>query len=414
MLIPSIDLMNGKAVQLQQGDKKIIERDDVFELLEEFSLYGEVAIIDLDAAMGKGSNRDLIEQLLRQRPCRVGGGIRDEETARGYLAAGATKIILGTSASQDWVKKLPRQALIFAIDAKDDYLTTHGWKKTQDVKVLDIIADWAQHCGEFLYTQVKKEGMMQGIDQARIQGVIEASPIPVTVAGGITSYEDLQWINQHGANSQIGMAIYSGKMSLNEAFECLVDFDKLPLMPTVVQDVDSGKVLMMAYSSKASLRHALTTRTGTYFSRSRNEIWTKGLTSGNTQKLIQVDVDCDGDTLLFLVKQTNNACHFDRYSCFASQRQEYSLSYLDEVLTERQAAAQNSSQKSFSQQLFTDKNLQIEKLNEECAELIEASEHNHVRWEAADLLFFALVMAKAKGVSIQEIINDLRSRNHER
>jgi phosphoribosyl-ATP pyrophosphohydrolase/phosphoribosyl-AMP cyclohydrolase len=414
MLIPSIDLMNGKAVQLQQGDKKIIEREDVFELLEEFSLYGEVAIIDLDAAMGQGSNRDLIEQLLRQRPCRVGGGIRDEETARGYLAAGATKIILGTSASQDWVKKLPRQALIFAIDAKDDYLTTHGWKKTQDVKVLDIIADWAQHCGEFLYTQVKKEGMMQGIDQARIQGVIEASPIPVTVAGGITSYEDLQWINQHGANSQIGMAIYSGKMSLNEAFECLVDFDKLPLMPTVVQDVDSGKVLMMAYSSKASLRHALTTRTGTYFSRSRNEIWTKGLTSGNTQKLIQVDVDCDGDTLLFLVKQTNNACHFDRYSCFASQRQEYSLSYLDEVLTERQAAAQNSSQKSFSQQLFTDKNLQIEKLNEECAELIEASEHNHVRWEAADLLFFALVMAKAKGVSIQEIINDLRSRNHER
>jgi len=414
MLIPSIDLMNGKAVQLQQGDKKIIEREDVFELLEEFSLYGEVAIIDLDAAMGNGSNRDLIEQLLRQRPCRVGGGIRDEETARGYLAAGATKIILGTSASQDWVKKLPRQALIFAIDAKDDYLTTHGWKKTQDVKVLDIIQDWAQHCGEFLYTQVKKEGMMQGIDQPRIQGVIEASPIPVTVAGGITSYEDLQWINQHGANSQIGMAIYSGKMSLNEAFECLVDFDKLPLMPTVVQDVDSGKVLMMAYSSKSSLRHALTTRTGTYFSRSRNEIWTKGLTSGNTQKLIQVDVDCDGDTLLFLVKQTNNACHFDRYSCFASQRQEYSLSYLDEVLTERQAAAQNSSQKSFSQQLFTDKNLQIEKLNEECAELIEASEHNHVRWEAADLLFFALVMAKAKGVSIQEIINDLRSRNHER
>ena len=90
------------------------------------------------------------------------------------------------------------------------------------------------------------------------------------------------------------------------------------------------------------------------------------------------------------------------------------MNYLDEVLSERQVAAQSSSQKSFSQQLFTDKNLQIEKLNEECAELIEASEHNHVRWEAADLLFFALVMAKSKGVSIHEIINDLRSRNHER
>lgn len=411
MLIPSIDLMDGKAVQLQQGDKKIIEREDVFDLLDEFAMYGEVAIIDLDAAMGKGSNQALIEQLLRRRPCRVGGGIRDLETAKNYLAAGATKIILGTSASQDWVKKLPRQALIFAIDAKDDYLTTHGWKKTQDVKVLDIIADWAQNCGEFLYTQVKKEGMMQGIDQERIADVIMTSPIPVTVAGGITSYEDLQWINAKGANSQIGMAIYSGKMSLTEAFMSLVDFNKMELVPTVVQDVKTDKVLMMAYSSEASLRHALENRTGTYYSRSRAELWTKGLTSNNTQKLVQVDVDCDGDTLLFLVEQTNNACHFERYSCFASQSKNYSLDYLDEVFEQRLASSEGQ---SFTQKLFASNELQIEKLKEECDELIEATEHNHVRWEAADLLFFTLVMAKAKGVSFQEIVNDLRSRNDER
>ncbi|MGJ8662601.1 MAG: phosphoribosyl-AMP cyclohydrolase [Marinicella sp.] len=408
MLIPSIDLMDGKAVQLQQGDKKIIERDDVFELLEEFSLYGEVAIIDLDAAMGQGTNQALIEQLLRKRPCRVGGGIRDLETAKSYLAAGATKIILGTAASQEWVKKLPRQALIFAIDAKDDYLTTHGWKKTQDIKVLDIIQDLAQNCGEFLYTQVKKEGMMQGIDQPRIQAVIQASPIPVTVAGGITSYEDLQWINSKGANSQIGMAIYSGHMSLNEAFMALVDFNKMPLIPTVVQDAKTNKVLMMAYSSAESLAFALEHRSGTYFSRSRNQLWTKGETSNNTQKLVQVDIDCDGDTVLFLVEQSNNACHFDRYSCFASQTKNYTLDYLDDVFEQRLATKEGQ---SFTQKLFASEALQIEKLKEECDELIEATEHNHVRWEAADLLFFTLVMAKSKGVSIEEIVNDLRSRN---
>ena len=411
MLIPSIDLMNGKAVQLQQGDKKVIEREDVFELLEEFAMYGEVAIIDLDAAMGQGSNQPLIEQMLRLRPCRVGGGIRDLETAKNYLAAGATKIILGTSASQQWVKKLPRQALIFAIDAKDDYLTTHGWKTTQDIKVLDIIADWAQNCGEFLYTQVKKEGMMQGIDEARISGVIKASPIPVTVAGGITSYADLQWINAHGANSQIGMAIYAGKMSLNQAFKSLVDFNKMPLIPTVVQDAKTNKILMLAYSSQESLEQALKTRTGTYYSRSRKQLWRKGETSNNTQKLVQVDVDCDGDTLLFLVEQNNNACHFDRYSCFASQTKNYSLDYLDEVFEARMNSDEGQ---SFSQKLFASEALQIEKLKEECDELIEATDHNHVRWEAADLLFFTLVMAKAKGVSIHEIINDLRSRNDER
>lgn len=414
MLIPSIDLLDGKAVQLQQGqaDKKIIEKDDVFALLEEFSLYGEVAIIDLNAAMGTGNNQTLIEQMLRKTPCRVGGGIRDLETAKAYLAAGATKIILGTSATADFVKKLPKQSLVFAIDAKGDYLTTHGWKKTQEQKVVDIIPELAKNCGEFLYTQVQNEGMMGGIDKDRISQVIKASPIAVTVAGGITNYEDLQWINNLGANSQIGMAIYSGKMSLNKAFMSLVDFNKMELIPTITQDAKTGKVLMMAYSSKASLQMALSQRTGTYFSRSRQELWTKGLTSGNTQKLIHIDVDCDGDTILFQVEQGGNACHFERYSCFASQTKNYSLEYLDEIFEKR--INEDNIKPSFTQQLFDNKNLQIEKLEEECQELIEATDHNHVRWEAADLLFFTLVMAKSKGVSIKEIVNDLRSRNNER
>lgn len=411
MLIPSIDLLDGKAVQLQQGqaDKKIVEKDDVFALVEEFSLYGEVAIIDLNAAMGTGNNQELIEQMLRIKPCRVGGGIRDLETAKSYLAAGASKIILGTSATAEFVKKLPKQALIFAIDAKGDYLTTHGWKKTQQQKVIDIIPELAKSCGEFLYTQVNKEGMMGGIDKPRITQVIKASNVPVTVAGGISNYADLQWINQLGANSQIGMAIYSGKMCLNKALISLVDFNKMPLIPTIVQDNQTKKVLMMAYSSPESLQLALSQRTGSYFSRSRNELWTKGLTSGNTQKLMAVDVDCDGDTLLFQVQQDGNACHFDRYSCFTSQFKQYSLDYLDEIFEDRLADNNNV---SFTQKLFNDKNLQIEKLNEECQELIEATEHNHVRWEAADLLFFTLVMAKSKGVGITEIINALRSRNN--
>ena len=414
MLIPSIDLLDGKAVQLQQGqaNKKIVEKDDVFALLEEFSLYGEVAIIDLNAAMDKGDNQQLIEQMLRQKSCRVGGGIRDLATAKAYLAAGASKIILGTAASEDFVKKLPRQSLVFAIDAKGDYLTTHGWQKTQCEKIVDIIPHWAKYCSEFLYTQVQREGMMSGIDKIRISQVIEASPITVTVAGGISSYHDLQWINQHGANSQIGMAIYSGKMKLDQAFLSLVDFNKMSLIPTVVQDISTGKVLMMAYSSQKSLQLALTQRTGTYYSRSRQQLWTKGLTSGCTQKLIHVDIDCDGDTLLFQVEQNNNACHFDRYSCFASQTKDYSLSYLDQLFEQRMSG--NNDKPSFSQKLFADSELQIEKLKEECEELIEATEHNHVRWEAADLLFFTLVMAKSKGVSISEIINDLRSRNNER
>ncbi len=407
MLIPSIDLMSGKAVQLKQGQEKILERENVFSLLEEFSLYGEVAIIDLDAALGQGDNKRLIKDLLKVRACRVGGGIRDLETAKEYIKAGASKIIIGTNCRQEWVKKLSKESLIFAIDAKGDYWSTQGWKTIEGDKVIDLIPELAKNCSEFLYTQVEKEGLLQGIDKVRNQQVIEASPVPVTIAGGITSLEDINWFTDLGANGQIGMSIYTGKLSLIDCFLTQVNFKKLPLVPTVVQDVDTDKVLMLAYSNRESLIQALTDRKGTYWSRSRNEIWQKGLTSGNTQQLVQADVDCDGDTILFRVKQVNDACHFDRYSCFASQKIPFDLNRLTGLLNKRKDQLPEN---SLTTQLFKSAEFRAEKILEEADELIEAQSFEDVRWEAADLIFFALVDALAKGVDITNITTELRSR----
>jgi len=407
MLIPSIDLMNGKAVQLKQGKEKVIERDDVFELLEEFSLFGEVAIIDLDAALGTGSNKDLIKKLLKVHSCRVGGGIRDLETAREYIKSGASKIIIGTNCRQDWVKKLSKDLLIFAIDAKGDYWSTQGWKTTEKEKVLDLIPELSEHCSEFLYTQVEKEGLLQGIDKERILQVINESKVPVTIAGGITDLEDIQWFTNLGANGQIGMSIYSGRLNLIDCFLCQVDFEKLPMIPTIVQDVDSEKVLMLAYSNQESLTQALSSKKGIYWSRSRNQLWEKGLTSGSTQELVKADIDCDGDTLLFRVKQTDNACHFERYSCFASQTKDFNLNQLTKLLQKRK---ENLPEKSFTTSLFKSAEFRAEKIREEAEELIEAQTEEEVRWEAADLIFFALTDSLAKGITINEITNELRSR----
>jgi phosphoribosyl-AMP cyclohydrolase / phosphoribosyl-ATP pyrophosphohydrolase len=414
MLIPSIDLMNGKAVQLKQGKEKVLEREDVFELLEEFSLYGEVAIIDLDAALGTGDNKALIKKLLKQTPCRVGGGIRDLETAKDYIKAGASKVILGTACRQDWVKKISPDNLIFAIDAKGDYWATQGWKKTEGEKVIDLIPQLSPLCSEFLYTQVDKEGMLQGIDRERISEVIKISSKPVTIAGGISTLDDIQWFTKRGANGQIGMSIYTGQLNLLDCFTCQIDFEKAPLVPTIVQDVDTNKVLMMAYSSKESIELALKQKKGIFWSRSRNEIWQKGKTSGNQQTLVQADIDCDGDTLLFRVKQNNtisnataNACHFDRYSCFASQNPNFDLNRLTELLESRKAKLP---EKSFTTELFKSADFRAEKIKEEALELIEAQDFDEVRWEAADLIFFALVDALAKGVDIGDIVNELRSR----
>ncbi|MCW8877323.1 MAG: phosphoribosyl-AMP cyclohydrolase [Kangiellaceae bacterium] len=407
MLIPSIDLMDGKAVQLKQGKEKVLEREDVFELLEEFSVYGEVAIIDLDAALGKGSNKNLIKKLLQRRPCRVGGGIRDLETAQEYIKAGASKIIIGTNCRQEWVKKISPEWLIFAIDAKGDYWSTQGWQNTEGEKVIDLIPELAKNCSEFLYTQVEKEGLLQGLDRTRIKQVIDSSNVPVTIAGGITDLDDINWYTRLGANGQIGMSIYTGRLNLIDCFLTQLDWEKQSLIPTIVQDVDTNKIVMLAYSNKDSLTQALEKRKGIYWSRSRNQLWQKGLTSGNQQKLVQADFDCDGDTLLFRVQQKNNACHLDRYSCFASQVKGFDLSRLNRLLDKRK---QELPEKSFTSKLFQSADFRAEKIREESEELIEAVSRDDVRWEAADLIFFALTDAVAKGVNINDITNELRSR----
>jgi len=407
MIIPSIDLMNGKAVQLKQGKEKVIERDDVFELLEEFSVYGEVAIIDLDAALGKGDNKALIKKMLKVRPCRVGGGIRDIDTAKEYIKAGASKIIIGTNCREEWVKKLAKEYLIFAIDAKGDYWATRGWQKTEADKVVDLIPGLAKNCSEFLYTQVEKEGLPTGIDKPRIEEVIKASTVPVTIAGGITDLEDIEWFSKRGANGQIGMSIYTGRLTLNDVFMAQIDFDKAELLPTVVQDADTEKVVMLAYSNRESLALALSQQKGIYWSRSRKQLWEKGLTSGNQQQLVQADVDCDGDTLLFRVRQKGNACHFERYSCFATQKPQFDLSKLTTLLEKRK---QLLPENSFTTKLFESAEFRAEKIREEADELIEAEAFDDVRWEAADLIFFALVDALAKDVKIDDIICELGSR----
>jgi len=409
VLIPSIDLYDGKAVQWRQGKERVLERDNVFELLEAFSCYGEVAVVDLQAAKGEGDNRALIEEMLRRVPCRVGGGIRDLETARHYIKAGASRIMIGTAMREEWVRELPHEALIFCIDSRGDELLSHGWDQGTGEKTGDLLQDLGSRCSEFLYTQVEKEGMMAGLDRARARAIVAGSPVPVTIAGGITTLDDVRFLQEIGANGQVGMALYTGKIDLADSLIARIDFEKMGgLIPTVVQDAQSGDVLMMAYSNEASLREALSRRRGVYWSRSRGQLWAKGETSGHIQELVAVDLDCDGDSLLFRIRQTGPACHLNRWSCFPRVNRRFSLHTLDATLAERRASMPEG---SYSAKLFGSSDLRAEKLREETEELIEAADRAEVRWEAADLLYFTLVEARASGVSLDDIVHELRSRH---
>ena len=127
MIVPSIDLMDGQAVQLVGGKQMAIEAGDPRPIAERFRLAGEIAVIDLDAALGRGDNRGLIEELVGLAPCRVGGGIRDAEAAKRLLDGGARKVILGTAATPEILSELPRERVIAALDAVDGDVVTHGW-----------------------------------------------------------------------------------------------------------------------------------------------------------------------------------------------------------------------------------------------------------------------------------------------
>ena len=406
MIIPSIDLMNGKAVQLKQGMEKVLERSDVLELAKYYGRFGEIAVIDLDAAVGNGNNEELIAQICKIASCRVGGGIRDVDKAKKMLAMGAKKIIIGTAANEDFLSKLPKDRVLVAIDTKDGKVATHGWTRTTEATPLDFVRRFNNLCSGFLYTIVEKEGMLGGTDIEAIREIRSATTKELVAAGGISTVEEIVQLQKMNVSTQLGMCIYTGKVSLEEAFVKCLDFEKrFGYLPTIVQDYDTKQVLTLAYSSPESVLQALKTGKGTYFSRSRKQIWVKGETSGNTQELVTARFDCDMDALLFIVKQKGNACHLGRYSCFGDK--DFSINELYNLLIDRKRVLPDN---SFTTKLFKDEFYLKRKIMEEAFESVNFEKGDGLEWEAADLTYFMLTFMAMHNVTPQDILNNLASR----
>ena len=398
--------MDGKAVQLRQGAEKVLEREDVIELAKYYGRFGEVAVIDLDAATGKGNNEELIAQICKVASCRVGGGIRDIDKAKKMLALGAKKIIIGTAAHEDFLSKLPKDRILVAIDARDGVVTTHGWTKSANATPQDFVRRFNNYCSGFLYTIVEKEGMLAGTDIEAIKAIRNATTKELVAAGGISSVDEIVTLQKMNVSTQLGMCIYTGKVSLEEAFVKCLDFEKrFGYLPTIIQDYDTKQVLTLAYSSPESLMQALKTGQGTYFSRSRNKIWVKGETSGNTQELVTARFDCDMDALLFIVKQKGNACHLGRFSCFGDK--DFTISELYNLLLDRKRLLPDN---SFTTKLFKDEFYLKRKIMEEAFESVNFEKGDGLEWEAADLTYFMLTFMAMHNVTPQDILNNLASR----
>ncbi len=222
MLIPSIDLMGGRIVQLVQGEKLKLAFDDFDYWIERFSKYPTVQLIDLDAAMRQGDNRALIEMVCKRLPCQVGGGLRSAEDGQRLLDAGAKRVIYGSSlfnaqgvdkAFAGALKKaLGEDALCFSVDTKGGRVAVKGWKDSVDLTPEEAITWLEDYCSAFLYTHVDTEGTMQGfpMDVAAILRACTARQL--IVAGGIKERAEVDTLDAMGVDAVAGMAVYSGAM----------------------------------------------------------------------------------------------------------------------------------------------------------------------------------------------------------
>lgn len=401
MIVPSIDLMGGRTVQLEGGEALKIDAGDPRPIARAYSRVGEIAVIDLDAARGEGTNRSLIEELAASYPCRVGGGIRDYETAVRLLDAGARKIIIGTAATPELLSRLPKDRVIAALDARNGEVVVEGWRTRTGASIADRMKEIAPYVGGFLITVVEREGRMAGSDMkaaAELTALArECDPsIRVTWAGGVTTAAEVAELDRMGADAQVGMAIYSGALSLAEAFTAPLVSDRPDgLWPIVVCD-EEGKALGLVWGDAESVAASLERGRGVYHSRKRG-LWEKGLTSGNTQELIRIDADCDRDTLRYVVKQGGKGfCHLGTRGCFGP---DWGLGELDRTIRGRRESAPPG---SYTHRLFTEPGLLAAKLKEEAAELAETDSPTRAAEEAADLIYFALVKLRAEGASLMD------------
>lgn len=224
MIIPCIDLMDGKVVQLIQGREKALEGGTPDEMLERFAAFDAIQVIDLDAALGRGSNTKPLTYIAKRCRARIGGGVRTPGHVETLARLGAERIIVGTAAFRnngpdvEFLEQLAphRERVLIALDTKGGRIAVKGWQESLDLTAESVIQQLEPYCRGFLCTYVDKEGMMQGTDLNWFGRLRAATKHEITAAGGITTVDDILALDKLGIHSALGMAIYTGKLDLGE------------------------------------------------------------------------------------------------------------------------------------------------------------------------------------------------------
>ena len=216
--------MGGRVVQLQQGERLAIASDDLDGWIEKFSAFQIVQLIDLDAAMGRPANDALVRKVAAALPCQVGGGVRSIDRAQDLLAAGARRVILGSSLfnergvnrgrAEAFAEEIDPDSIVGAIDSRSGKVVINGWKTAIPISPEEAARALEPFVGTFLYTHVDTEGMLTGLNLAAVKSVQSATKRRLIAAGGIRSREEVDTLHALGIDAVVGMAIYTGAMEI--------------------------------------------------------------------------------------------------------------------------------------------------------------------------------------------------------
>ena len=349
IILPAIDLNDGKCVRLFQGDYATAEQvaEDPVKTAQSFEEQGArwVHLVDLDGAKARRPVNDSTVFSIRDNVSmniEVGGGIRDMDTVEYYLSHGINRIILGSAAlhSPEFVREAVKKygkKIAVGIDALKGKVAAEGWTAQSEVDYLEMAKRMEDIGVRYLIvTDIYKDGTMNGPNLVMLDKVNRAVSCNIIASGGVGNLKDIVDLNALGVYGAIaGKSIYTKALDLTAAitasqrlsgksFKCSEEeedhleryFKKSELIPCIVQEASTNEVLMLAYMNRESMAKTLETGYTWFYSRSRQTLWNKGATSGHTQKVISMYADCDDDTLLVKVVQTGAACHTGSHSCF--------------------------------------------------------------------------------------------------
>ncbi len=350
-VIPCLDVAGGRVVKGLKFEN-LRDAGDPVEAARRYEAEGADELCFLDVAASHEERGTLVGLVARVAdvlsiPFTVGGGVRSVEDAAALLSAGADRVTVNTAAVADpalvtrLAERFGSQCVVVAVDAKKDgeryVVSTHGGRRITTTGLAEWVGEvTARGAGEILLTSMDADGTLAGFDLAMLKAARSATALPIVASGGAGDLAHFApAVLEGGADAVLAASVFHDRVyTVGQVKRALakagvpvrpaipagleeVAFDERGLVPVVVRDERTGAVLTLAWANEEALALTVETRSSHFWSRSRRELWKKGETSGNVQRVVRVSLDCDRDAVLYDVEPAGPACHTGARSCFS-------------------------------------------------------------------------------------------------